>query len=53
MSRTGFERKFRCHFGCSPHGEILKVRLQQAHALLTRTRLSIAEVAERAGFSSG
>ncbi len=43
MSRTAFERKFRSHFGCSPYGEILKVRLQHARQLLTTTRLSVAE----------
>ena len=49
MSRTAFERKFRSHFGCSPYGEILKVRLQHARQLLTTTRPSVAEVTERAG----
>jgi LacI family transcriptional regulator len=53
MSRTAFERKFRSYFGGSPYGEILKTRLHHARQLLTTTRLSIAEVAERAGFSSG
>ena len=53
MSRTAFERKFRSHFGGSPYGEILKTRLHHARQLLTTTRFSIAEVAERAGFSSG
>jgi len=53
MSRTAFERKFRSHFGCSPYGEVLKVRLQHARQLLTTTCLSIAEVAERASFFSG
>ena len=53
MSRTAFERKFRSHFGCSPYGEILKVRLQHARQLLTTTHVSIAELSKHAGFSSG
>ncbi|WP_395744678.1 XylR family transcriptional regulator [Prosthecobacter sp.] len=53
MSRTAFERKFRDHFGGSPYSEILKTRLHHARQLLSTTRLSIAEVAERVGFSSG
>ena len=53
MSRTAFERRFRSHFGHAPYAEIMQVRLQQARQLLATTRLSVAEVAERAGFSSG
>ncbi len=53
MSRTVFERKFLSYFGGSPYGEIVKVRPQHARQLIATTRLSIAEVAERAGFSSG
>ena len=53
MSRTAFERKFRAHFGHAPYAEIMQVRLHHARQLLATTRLSVAEVAERAGFSSG
>ena len=53
MARTAFERRFRAHFGTSPYEAILRLRLQQARQLLATTRLSVAEVAARAGFSSG
>jgi len=53
MSRTAFERKFRSQFGRAPYEEIMRIRRQQARHLLRTTRLSVAEVAERAGFSSG
>ncbi|MCX6852216.1 MAG: helix-turn-helix domain-containing protein [Verrucomicrobia bacterium] len=49
MSHTAFKRKFRSLFGGSPYGEILKVRLNYVRQLLTTTRLSVAEVAERSG----
>jgi len=53
MARTAFERKFRAYFGSSPYEAILRARLQHARQLLSTTRLSVAEVAERTGFSSG
>jgi LacI family transcriptional regulator len=53
MSRTAFERKFRRQFGHAPYEEIMRIRCQQARTLLATTRLAVAEVAERAGFSSG
>lgn len=53
MSRTAFERKFRSQFGRAPYEEIMRVRLHHARQLLSTTALSVADVAERAGFSSG
>jgi len=53
MSRTAFERKFRAQFGRAPYEEIMRIRLHHARQLLSTTSLSVAEVAERAGFSSG
>jgi AraC-like DNA-binding protein len=53
MSRTAFERKFRRQFGHAPYEEIVRIRCQRARELLSTTRLAVAEVAERAGFSSG
>ncbi len=53
MSRTAFERKFRRQFGRAPYEEIMRIRLHHARQLLATTDLSVAEVAGRAGFSSG
>lgn len=53
MSRTAFERKFRRQFGHAPYEEIMRIRCQRARELLSTTRLAVAELAERAGFSSG
>ncbi len=51
MSRTLLERKLRQHLRRSPYEEILHIRLRRAKELLAGTTLSIAEIAERAGFS--
>ncbi len=50
LSRRELEARFRQHFGRSPHQEILRVRLLRAKALLTETKLTLADIAERCGF---
>jgi LacI family transcriptional regulator len=52
MSRSLFERKFRDAFGTSPWEHVLNLRLRRARLLLQDSHLSIAEIAERTGFST-
>lgn len=52
MSRTLMERHFQRLFGRAPYQEIVRVRIEAAKQTIAATDLSIAEVAERAGFSS-
>ena len=52
ISRSLLERKFREAFGRSPWDQVLQLRLRQAEHLLSQTRLSIAEIAERTGFGT-
>ena len=52
MSRTLLERKFRKYLRRAPYEEILRQRLQRAQELLAGTDLPVADIAERAGFSS-
>jgi LacI family transcriptional regulator len=52
MSRTLLERKFRKYFRRAPYEEILHRRLLRAQELLAGTDLAVADIAERAGFSS-
>lgn len=52
ISRSLLERKFREAFGRSPWDQVLQLRLRQAEQLLSQTRLSIAEIAERTGFGT-
>ena len=52
MCRRAMEHRFQQLLGRSPAEEIRRVRLDRAIELLQRTSLSVATVAERAGFSS-
>lgn len=52
ISRSLLERKFREAFGRSPWDHVLQLRLRQAEQLLSQTRLSIAEIADRSGFGA-
>jgi LacI family transcriptional regulator len=52
LSRTLLERRFREHLGVSPYEQALRHRIARAELLLSTTALSIAEVAERVGFST-
>jgi LacI family transcriptional regulator len=51
MSRSVLQRRFRALLHRSLHEEILHTRLRRARELLVRSDLSLAEVAERAGFT--
>jgi LacI family transcriptional regulator len=50
MARTLLERKFKQHFGHTPHEHIQRVRLDHAKSLLTSTDLGVGAIAERLGF---
>ncbi len=52
MTRRSLERKFRQFFERTPHEELQRLRLSRVKELLARTDLSIAKVAERAGFAN-
>ena len=51
MSRSVLQRRFRGLLHRSLHEEILHTRLRRARELLVRSDLSLAEVAERSGFT--
>lgn len=50
MSRTLLERKFQAALGHSPHRQIVLQRIERARHLLAESEVSIAMVAELAGF---
>ncbi len=50
MSRTLLERKFNAALGHSPHRQIVQQRIARAKQLLVESEVSIAIVAEQAGF---
>ena len=50
MSRSTLERSFRRHLNCSPQQEIRRLRLQRVQQLLRETDLSLARIAELAGY---
>jgi LacI family transcriptional regulator len=50
LSRSVLQRRFRATLRRSVHGEILNARIRRARELLIGSDLSLAEVAERAGF---
>ena len=52
LSRSVLERRFSKILGISPKGEILRVRLNRVSRLLAESDLSLAEVAEKAGFDN-
>jgi LacI family transcriptional regulator len=51
MSRTLLERKFASTLGHSPHREIVEQKIARAKHLLVESEVSIAVVAELAGFA--
>jgi len=53
MSERTFQRRFRQTSGQSPKEWLQHERIQQARALLERTRHSTALIAETCGFASG
>ena len=52
MSRTLLELKFKAALGHSPHREIVRQRIARARHLLLESEVSIAVVAELAGFDN-
>lgn len=52
MSRTLLERKFQAALGHSPHREIVRQKIARTKHLLAESEVSIAVVAELAGFES-
>ena len=52
LSRTLLERKFKAALGFSPHREIVRQRIARAKHLLVESEVSIAVVAELAGFDN-
>lgn len=52
MSRTLLERKFKAALGHSPHRHIVQQKIDRAKHLLAESEVSIAVVAELAGFES-
>jgi LacI family transcriptional regulator len=50
QSRRRLENRFRRLLGRTPHDEIIRVQLNRVKMLLTETDLSLAQIAEKAGF---
>jgi len=50
MSRTVLERRFKQVLARTPHEQIVRVRIERTKNLLATTDLSLAIIAERAGF---
>jgi LacI family transcriptional regulator len=50
VSRRMLESRFKRMLGHTPHEEILRVQLQRVRQLLEETDLSLAAIADRAGF---
>lgn len=52
LSEFHFARMFRISFGMAPHAWVMRTRLERARALLDDGRLSLQQLASRAGFAS-
>jgi LacI family transcriptional regulator len=52
VSRSGLESRFRRELDCSVHDAVLRSKIDAAINVLSSTQCSIAEVAERCGFTS-
>jgi AraC family transcriptional regulator len=52
MSQFYFARMFKQLMGISPHQYVVQRRMERAQQLLTKSQLSVAEVALRVGFSN-
>lgn len=52
LSESHFRRKFQEATGLPPHRYLLKLRLEQAQELLSKSLMSISEIAIRCGFDS-
>ena len=51
MARSALERRFRETLGCTPRQLIERERLDRVRSLLAETEATVAEVAERTGFT--
>ncbi|HEX2009719.1 MAG TPA: helix-turn-helix transcriptional regulator, partial [Roseateles sp.] len=51
LSEFHFVRMFKASFGLSPYAWVMRRRLALARELLARDRLSLQQVAERAGYA--
>jgi AraC family transcriptional regulator len=51
LSPRHFSRLFRNTFGTSPHRYVIRERVNEARALLSLSKLSVAEIAEAVGFA--
>ena len=52
MSRSGFQHLYKRVFGVSVSTDIIEGRIARAKRLLTATKLSVEQIAERCGYSS-
>jgi LacI family transcriptional regulator len=50
VSPSVLQKRFREQLGCSPHEEIIRVRLERAQELLRETDLPLPAVAQKSGF---
>lgn len=50
LGRSAFYRRFRAAVGCTPHQQILLVRLNCIRKLLSETVISIEKIGEMTGF---
>lgn len=50
MSPTHFARRFKEHFGVSPHRYLRRIRLEAACDLLSTTELAVGDIATRIGY---
>ena len=53
MARRVFERRMRELIGRTPHQEIRRVQMNRARELLSGSKLTLAEIADRCGFCRG
>ena len=51
MARSALERRFRETLGCTPRQLIERERMDRVRAILAETEVTVAEVAERTGFT--
>ncbi|MGY8719366.1 MAG: helix-turn-helix transcriptional regulator, partial [Verrucomicrobiia bacterium] len=51
MARTALERRFRAVLGCTPRQLIERIRMERVRAFLAETEATVAEVAERTGYT--
>ena len=51
LSVSHFARSFKASFGVSTHRWLVQLRIERSQDLLTRTRESLADIAEEVGFS--